>query len=96
MIPFALHSQNDNREMETDKWLPGMKGGELPRGTNVKESTFQCRRQRRCRFDPWVGEIPREGNGNPLQYSCLKNPMNRNLVDYSPWSFKMSNTTEVT
>ena len=28
-------------------------------------------------FDPWVGKIPREGNGNPLQYSCLENPMDR-------------------
>ena len=25
----------------------------------------------------WVGKIPREGNSNPLQYSCLKNPMGR-------------------
>ena len=24
-----------------------------------------------------VGLIPREGNGNPLQYSCLRNPMDR-------------------
>ena len=26
-------------------------------------------------FDPWVGKIPGEGSGNPLQYSCLENPM---------------------
>ena len=26
-------------------------------------------------FDPRVGNIPREGNGNPLQYSCLENSM---------------------
>jgi len=24
-----------------------------------------------------MGSIPGEGNGNPLQYSCLKNPMDR-------------------
>ena len=23
------------------------------------------------------GQFPREGNGSPLQYSCLENPMNR-------------------
>ena len=23
----------------------------------------------------WPGEYPGEGNGNPLQYSCLENPM---------------------
>ena len=28
-------------------------------------------------FDPWVRKIPGEGNGNPLQYSCLGNPMDR-------------------
>ena len=26
------------------------------------------------RFDPWVRKIPVEGNGNPLQDSCLGNP----------------------
>ena len=25
--------------------------------------------------DPGSGRSPGEGNGNPLQYSCLKNPM---------------------
>ena len=34
-------------------------------------------RQRKCRFDPWVRKIPWEGNGNPLQYSCLENPIDR-------------------
>ena len=29
------------------------------------------------RFDPWVGNIPGGGHGNPLQYSCLENPMDR-------------------
>ena len=27
--------------------------------------------------DTWVGRSPGEGNGNPLQYSCLENPMDR-------------------
>ena len=26
---------------------------------------------------PGLGQFPGEGNGNPLQYSCLKNPMKR-------------------
>ena len=26
---------------------------------------------------PGSGRYPGEGNGNPLQYSCLENPMNR-------------------
>ena len=28
-------------------------------------------------FDPWVGKIPGGWHGNPLQYSCLENPMDR-------------------
>ena len=26
---------------------------------------------------PWSGRSPRGGHDNPLQYSCLENPMNR-------------------
>ena len=26
---------------------------------------------------PGLGRSPAEGNGNPLQYSCLENPMDR-------------------
>ena len=29
---------------------------------------------------PWLGRSSRAGNGNPLQYSCLENPMDR-----GPW-----------
>ena len=28
-------------------------------------------------FIPWVRKIPGDGNGNPLQYSCLQSPMDR-------------------
>ena len=30
----------------------------LPSGANGKESACQCRRRKRCGFDPWVGAIP--------------------------------------
>ena len=37
---------------------------------------------KRCGFESWVGKIlekefPGKGNGTPLQYSCLENPMER-------------------
>ena len=38
---------------------------------------------------------PGEGNGNPLQYSCLENPMNGEAW-WGPWGHKASNTTEET
>ena len=31
---------------------------------------------------------PGEGNGNPLQYACLGNPMDRSLAGYGPWIHK--------
>ena len=34
-------------------------------------------RRKRCRFNPWVEKIPWRRHGNPLQYSCLENPMDR-------------------
>ena len=36
----------------------------------------------------WSGRSPREGNGNPLQYSYLGNPTDRSLVGYSPCGCK--------
>ena len=30
-----------------------------------------------CRFNLWAGRMPGEGDGNPPQYSCLGNPMDR-------------------
>ena len=41
---------------------------------------------------PELGRSPGEGNGNPLQYSCLENPMDREA--YSPWDCKESDTTK--
>ena len=35
---------------------------------------------------PELGRSPGEGNGNPLQYSCLENPMDGEA--YSPWDPK--------
>ena len=38
-----------------------------------------------------------EGNGNPLQASCLENPYGqKSLVGYSPWGCKEPDMTEVT
>ena len=44
---------------------------------------------------PGSGRSPREGKGNPLQYSCLENPHEqRSLKGCSPWGHKESYTTE--
>ena len=38
---------------------------------------------------PRSGRSPGVGNGNPLQYFCLKSPMERSLVCYSLWGHDM-------
>ena len=40
---------------------------------------------------PGLGRSPEEGNGYPLQYSCLENPVDK---DYSPWGCKELGMTE--
>ena len=35
----------------------------------------QCRSCKGYGFHPWSGRSPGVGNGNPLQYSCLRSPM---------------------
>ena len=38
---------------------------------------------------PGSGRYPGKGNGNPLQHSCLRNPMDRRAWGgYSPWGRK--------
>ena len=40
-------------------------------------------------------DSPGEGNGSPLQHSCLESSMDkRSLVGYNPWNRKESDTTE--
>ena len=43
------------------------------------------------------GKSPGEGDGNPLQYAYLGNPMERSLADYSRWGCRswtrLSNST---
>ena len=46
----------------------------LPWWLSDRESACQCNT---CRFNPWVRRSSGEGNGNPLQYSCLGSPMDR-------------------
>ena len=49
----------------------------FPGSTHGKVLACQCRRHKRWGFDPWVEKIPWGGQSNPLQHSCLENPMNR-------------------
>ena len=45
---------------------------------------------------PGLGRSPGEGNGSPLQYSCLENSMDRGTwqTTWGPWGQKESDMTE--
>ena len=55
------------------------------RGAGVKTHL----RVQRCGFSPASGRSPGRGNGNPLQYSCLGNPMDRGA-----WRWQESGAAE--
>ena len=46
-------------------------------GAGGKEPACQCRRCGDVGSAPGSGRSPGGGHGNPLQYSCLENPMDR-------------------
>ena len=59
----------------------------FPSGSDHKESACSAGD---LGSNPGSGRSPGEGNGNPLQYSCLENPMNRGAwrAGYSLWGYK--------
>ena len=50
------------------------KKSRLPGGSDGKASDYNAGDPGSI---PGLGRFSREGNGNPLQYSCLENPMDR-------------------
>ena len=64
--------------------FPGVSDGKES-ACNAGDTCFICGSER----------SPGEGNGNPLQYSCLENSIEkRSLVGFSPRGHKKSDTTE--
>ena len=63
-----------------------MKSKQFLKKFNCKEPACQAGDT----FDPWVEKSPGEGTGNPLQYSCLGNPVSRGV-----WWTTVHGLTEV-
>ena len=49
----------------------------FPGGVSGKESASNAGNVRDMNLIPGLGRFPGEGHGNPLQYSCLENPLDR-------------------
>ena len=65
-------------------------------GTVVKNLPAHAGDRRDARWIPGSGRSPGEGNGNPLQYSCLENPMGRGAWRATVHRDTESDTSEVT
>ena len=69
----------------------------LPRWSSGKESACQCRRWKRCGFDPWFRKIPWSRKCQPTPvFLPGKFHGQRSLTGYSAWGCKESDTTKHT
>ena len=78
LLPFCLPNSIQNAPCEADQPRVSQ-GGEFwetsyPGGSDGKESAWNAGEPG---LIPGWGRSPGEGNGNPLQCSCLENPMDR-------------------
>ena len=69
-----------------------MKG--LPRWLLGKESSCHCRNAGDAGLTAGSGRFPGEGNGSPLQYSCLENPVDREAWQAMVHAVAKSDMTE--
>ena len=77
---------------------PDFKGRSgLPGGTSDKEPACHCRRHKRCRVDPWVGNIPWRRTWQPTPvFLPGESYGQRSLAGYSPRGHTESDMTEAT
>ena len=73
-ITGSSKKQESSRKTSISALLTMPKPLEFPGSSEDKASTCHAGDQGSI---PGLGRSPGEGNGNPLQYSCLENPMDR-------------------
>ena len=87
LSPKSLQTTNVSTDVQKRKPQSG--------GTSGKEPAYQCKRHKKCGFNPWVREIPWRRKWQPtpvfLPGECHGQ---RSLVGYNPWGHKESDMTE--
>ena len=93
LAPVDFSNSNfKNRYLFIKVWMMYNQG--FPGGSDSKESACNARDLGSI---PGSGRSPGEGNGNPLQYSCLENPHGqRSLAGYRPRGCKRVRHNRVT
>ena len=62
----------------------------FPGGARGKEPACQCRRHKRCGFDPWIGKIPWRRAWQPTPvFLPGESHGQRSLEGYSPWGHRV-------
>ena len=67
----------------------------FPGGSSSKESDCQCRRCRRCGFDPWVGKIPWRRAWQPTPVFLPGEPHDRGAWQATAYGFTKSRTKPI-
>ena len=82
---------------EAECGYEGIQRKGFPGGLSGKESICQCRKHKRCGFDPWVGKIPwrRKWQPSPVFLPGASRGQ-RSLGGYSPQGCKELDTIGVT
>ena len=70
---ICMHTHTHTTLWRRDR-LPTLVFMGFPGGSDGKESSCS---KGDLGWIPWLGRPPGGGHGNPLQYSCLENPMDR-------------------
>ena len=66
----------------------------FPGGPSNKEPACQCRRPKRCSFNPWVRKTPWRRAKQPTPVFLLKNPMDGGVCRLQNMGHKELDTTE--
>ena len=69
-----MKSEKNGKDPKSSSPLLTNRSGDFPDGSDGKASAYN---EGDPGLIPGLGRSPGEGNGNPLQYSCLENPMDR-------------------
>ena len=73
-MKLLLYTVTPTHNIHTSFFLSSSYFGGFPCSSVGKESAYHTGDLGSI---PWSGRSPGEGNGNPLQYYCLENPMDR-------------------
>ena len=88
MISFCGGEGIKIYDLDVLSWICLLKGFSM--WHSGKESAWQCRKYKRCAFNPWVRNIPWRRKWQPIPVLLLgKSHGQKSLVGYSPWGHRV-------